>query len=218
MIETQDLSKQFNDFWAVDGVTLSVKPGQILALLGQNGAGKSTIMRILSCFLPATSGTVKVAGYDVFTQPDEVRRRIGYMPENVPLYPEMTVRAYLDFVGRAKQVSNREDAVEWAMDAARVDHYVRDLPGPPAPWRAFTRFPTWMWRNREVAEFTHWLRAYNVAPAPLLVNFLSVDFLISPDGATHSVTIAAEPSAWAPSMRGRAEMSPRSSDSLYPRQ
>ncbi|HAM72575.1 MAG TPA: ABC transporter, partial [Verrucomicrobiales bacterium] len=82
MINVDNLIKRYNGHTAVSGVSFAVGRGEIVGLLGQNGAGKSTIMRILSCFLPATSGTVKVAGYDVFTQPDEVRRRIGYMPEN----------------------------------------------------------------------------------------------------------------------------------------
>ena len=97
--------KRYNGHTAVSGVSFAVGRGEIVGLLGQNGAGKSTIMRILSCFLPATSGTVKVAGYDVFTQPDEVRRRIGYMPENNPLHRDMRVREYLRFRARLKGLS-----------------------------------------------------------------------------------------------------------------
>lgn len=84
------------------GLTFSVKPGELVGLLGPNGAGKTTIMRILSCFMPATSGTARVAGYDVFKEADEVRRRIGYMPENNPLHKEMRVRDYLKFRARLK--------------------------------------------------------------------------------------------------------------------
>lgn len=99
MIEIENLIKRYNGHTAVSGVSLTVERGEIVGLLGENGAGKSTIMRILSCFLPATSGTVKVAGHDVFTEPDEVRRLIGYMPENNPLHRDMRVREYLRFRG-----------------------------------------------------------------------------------------------------------------------
>jgi ABC-2 type transport system ATP-binding protein len=106
MIEVQDLTKRYAGTAAVQGVSFTVDPGQIVGLLGPNGAGKSTILRILSCFLPATSGTVRVAGFDVFTQSDEVRRRIGYMPENNPLHMDMRVREYLKFRARLKGLSS----------------------------------------------------------------------------------------------------------------
>ena len=102
MIHIENLIKRYNGNTAVSGVSFDVRPGEIIGLLGENGAGKSTIMRILSCFLPATSGTVKVAGFDVFSQPDEVRSRIGYMPENNPLHRDMRVREYLKFRARLK--------------------------------------------------------------------------------------------------------------------
>jgi ABC-2 type transport system ATP-binding protein len=86
-------------------------------------------MRILTGFMPPTSGTARVAGYDVVENSLEVRRRIGYLPESVPLYTDMTVSAYLDFVARAKQVSTRADSVEWAMEAARVDHVAGTIIG-----------------------------------------------------------------------------------------
>src|SRR5204863_2756403 len=97
-------------------LSFTVAHGEIVGLLGENGAGKSTTMRILSGFLPATSGTVRVAGLDVFHQSNEVRRRIGYMPENNPLHTEMRVREYLKFRGRLKgldrrQSRNRSDVV-----------------------------------------------------------------------------------------------------------
>src|SRR4051794_33246109 len=107
MIEVQELSKRYAGHTAVDSVSFTVARGEIVGLLGPNGAGKSTIMRILSCYMPATSGTVRVAGYDVFTQADEVRRRIGYMPENNPLHPEMRIREYLKFRARLKGLSGR---------------------------------------------------------------------------------------------------------------
>ncbi|NCA13210.1 MAG: ABC transporter ATP-binding protein [Proteobacteria bacterium] len=122
MIEARNLTKRYGTRLALQDVSFHAERGEILGLLGPNGAGKSTTMRILTGYMPPSSGSARVAGFDVVDDSIDVRRRIGYMPENVPLYPEMTVRAYLDFVGRAKQVSNRGDAVEWAMDAARVDH------------------------------------------------------------------------------------------------
>ena len=107
MIEVLNLTKRYNGHPAVSDVSFSVGRGQIVGLLGENGAGKSTTMRVLSCFLPATSGTVRVAGFDVFRQADEVRRRIGYMPENNPLHPEMRVREYLKFRARLKGLNGR---------------------------------------------------------------------------------------------------------------
>jgi ABC-2 type transport system ATP-binding protein len=105
MIEVDGLTKRFAGHTAVSDVSFTVGRGEIVGLLGPNGAGKSTTMRILSGFLPATTGTVRVAGFDVFTQSREVRRRIGYMPENNPLYPEMRVREYLKFRARLKGLS-----------------------------------------------------------------------------------------------------------------
>ena len=102
MIEVSNLTKRYAGRTAVADISFTVARGEIVGLLGPNGAGKSTTMRILSCFLPATSGTVRVAGFDVFHDSDEVRRRIGFMPENNPLYPEMRVREYLKFRARLK--------------------------------------------------------------------------------------------------------------------
>jgi ABC-2 type transport system ATP-binding protein len=99
MIETNDLSKQFNDFWAVDGVTLSIKPGQILALLGQNGAGKTTTVRMLNALLQPTRGWARVAGYDVVRQGSQVRASVGVLTEQHGLYMRMTGLEYLDFFG-----------------------------------------------------------------------------------------------------------------------
>ena len=107
MIEVTNLTKRYAGRTAVAGISFTVARGEIVGLLGPNGAGKSTTMRILSCFMPATSGTVRVAGFDVFHQSDEVRRRIGYMPENNPLYPEMRVREYLKFRARLKGLNWR---------------------------------------------------------------------------------------------------------------
>jgi len=102
MIEVSNLTKRYTGRTAVDDISFTVARGEIVGLLGPNGAGKSTTMRILSGFMPGTSGTARVAGFDVFHQSEEVRRRIGFMPENNPLYPDMRVREYLKFRARLK--------------------------------------------------------------------------------------------------------------------
>lgn len=102
IIEVNHLVKRYAGHTAVRGLTFTVGRGEIVGFLGPNGAGKSTTMRVLSCFMPATSGTARVAGFDVFTCADEVRRRIGYMPENNPLHLDMRVREYLKFRARLK--------------------------------------------------------------------------------------------------------------------
>ncbi len=114
MINVQNLTKRYGDFTAVENVSFSVGKGEILGFLGPNGAGKTTTMRILTCYMPATSGTATVAGFDVFEQSAEVRKRIGYLPEHPPLYMDMTVTDYLDFVARLKGVkrSEREAKIE----------------------------------------------------------------------------------------------------------
>jgi len=105
IIEVSHLTKRYAGHRAITDISFSVARGQIVGLLGPNGAGKSTTMRILSCFLPASSGTAIVAGHDVFRDADEVRRRIGYMPENNPLPTDMRVREYLKFRARLKGLS-----------------------------------------------------------------------------------------------------------------
>jgi ABC-2 type transport system ATP-binding protein len=102
---------------AVDAISFTVQKGEILGFLGPNGAGKTTTMRILTCYMPATDGTARVAGYDVFEESLEVRRRIGYLPENPPLYPEMTVQSYLHFVAKIKgaPATGRKAMVDDAM-------------------------------------------------------------------------------------------------------
>lgn len=116
MIEVSNLTKRYAGNTAVSDLSFTVNSGEIVGLLGPNGAGKSTTMRILSCFIPATSGSARVSGLDVFTQADGVRRRIGYMPENNPLHPDMRVREYLKFRARLKglglsRARQRVDAV-----------------------------------------------------------------------------------------------------------
>ena len=102
MIEVVGLTKRYAGKTALADISFSVARGEIVGLLGDNGAGKSTTMRILACFLSATSGTVRIAGLDVFRDSEEVRRRIGYMPENNPLHKDMRVREYLRFRGALK--------------------------------------------------------------------------------------------------------------------
>jgi ABC-2 type transport system ATP-binding protein len=114
MIEVENLTKRYAGRTAVSNISFTVGRGEIVGLLGANGAGKSTTMRILSCYLPASSGTVRIAGRDVFTQSQEVRRLIGYMPENNPLHHDMRVREYLKFRARLKGLT-------WLRSRERVD-------------------------------------------------------------------------------------------------
>jgi ABC-2 type transport system ATP-binding protein len=105
MISVKDLSKRYARTTAVDQISFQVAKGQIVGFLGPNGAGKTTTMRILTCFLPPTAGTAQVAGFDVLEQPLEVKKRIGYLPELPPIYPEMETSEYLKFVGKLKGLS-----------------------------------------------------------------------------------------------------------------
>ena len=114
MIEVANLSKRYGDLAAVRDVSFTAPSGQIVGFLGPNGAGKTTTMRIITGFLPATSGTVRVEGFDVFEQSGEVRRRIGYLPESPPLYNDMAVTGYLRFVARLKGM--RRGDIEAALD------------------------------------------------------------------------------------------------------
>jgi ABC-2 type transport system ATP-binding protein len=107
MIEVNNLEKRYGDYIAVSGVTFSAKKGDILGFLGPNGAGKTTTIRMLATYLPPSGGSAKVAGFDIEREADQVRRRIGYLPEVPPLYPEMTVTEYLTFVARIKQIPSR---------------------------------------------------------------------------------------------------------------
>ena len=120
MIEVQHLTKRYGPVTAVDDVSFRVEKGEILGFLGPNGAGKTTTMRILTGYMPATDGKAVVAGFDVFTQPIDAKKRTGYLPETPPLYPEMTVREYLTFVarikmGRAMTAAERKTRVDQAM-------------------------------------------------------------------------------------------------------
>ncbi|HKW89613.1 MAG TPA: ABC transporter ATP-binding protein [Candidatus Acidoferrales bacterium] len=123
MIEVKDLTKSFGGVTAVDHISFSVNKGEILGFLGPNGAGKTTTMRILTGFIPATEGTATVAGFDSFEDSMEVRRRIGYLPENPPVYYDMRVGAYLDFVARIKNVppKKRAERVSAALAMAKIE-------------------------------------------------------------------------------------------------
>ncbi len=122
MIEVEHLSKVYGSTPAITDVTFNVEPGEILGFLGPNGAGKTTTMRILAGYLPATGGTARIAGYDVHENSLAVRQRIGYLPETPPLYPEMTVEAFLYFVARIKGVAagDRPSRVKAAMERCNL--------------------------------------------------------------------------------------------------
>ncbi len=105
MIEVEGLTKVYGNKAAIDNLTFTVQQGEVVGFLGPNGAGKTTTMRVLSCYMPPTSGTARVGGYDIRTQALDVRRRIGYLPEHVPLYTDLTVTQYLNFVAEAKGLS-----------------------------------------------------------------------------------------------------------------
>ncbi len=129
MIEVENLTKVYKDVPAVDHVSFKVEKGEILGFLGPNGAGKTTTMRMLTGYLPATSGSARIDGFDVSEQSMEVRKRIGYLPEVPPLYTDMTVEAYLDFVARIKRVApgDRSGRVEKSMEMAHLTDRRKEL-------------------------------------------------------------------------------------------
>src|SRR4051812_42325676 len=108
MIKVEGLTKRYARNIAVNDISFEVEKGQIVGFLGPNGAGKTTTMRVLTCFLPPTAGTVQIAGFDVLEKPLEVKKRIGYLPETPPLYPEMEVVEYLTFVGKLKGIPSSD--------------------------------------------------------------------------------------------------------------
>jgi len=118
VIRVENLTRYYGNFPAIENVTFDVEKGEILGFLGPNGAGKSTTMRILTCYMPATSGKATVAGFDVFEESMEVRKRIGYLPEHPPLYPDLDVETYLDFVAKIKGVPprDRKKAIDEVID------------------------------------------------------------------------------------------------------
>jgi ABC-2 type transport system ATP-binding protein len=129
VIEVQHLTKRYGRFTAVDDVSFRVERGEILGFLGPNGAGKTTTMRILTGFMPATEGKALVAGFDVFEQPLEAKRRTGYLPETPPLYPDMTVAEYLSFVAKIKGVpsAERRERIGVVMERTRVNDMANRL-------------------------------------------------------------------------------------------
>lgn len=129
MIEAEDLTKYYGGFAAIHGVCFSVEEGEIVGLLGPNAAGKTTTMRIITGYMPPSAGAATVAGYDVFSQSLQVRQNIGYMPETIPLYSDLTVSTYLDFMAEIKGVHQRTKRVAEVMELCAVEHYANVLIG-----------------------------------------------------------------------------------------
>jgi len=131
MIQVEGLTKRYGDRTAVNKLTFTARQGEIVGFLGPNGAGKTTTMRILTGYMPPSEGQAKVAGYDLLTESIEVRKRVGYLPESVPLYPEMSVVQYLDFMAELRRIPNREERVDEVMElvhiASRATSYVGNL-------------------------------------------------------------------------------------------
>ncbi len=131
MIRVQGLTKDYGSRRAIDGLTFDVEQGEIIGFLGPNGAGKTTTMRILTAYMPPTEGQAIVAGYDVVEESLEVRRRVGYLPETVPLYPDMTVFDYLKFMADLRHLPNAEARVDEAVEMVgledRINSYIGNL-------------------------------------------------------------------------------------------
>lgn len=131
MIEARGLTRYYGEVMAIEDVSFFVEKGEIVAFLGPNGAGKTTTMRILTCFLPPTRGTAKVAGHDILEDPVAVRRKVGYLPEDVPLYPDMTVWGYLEFMGRLRDIpkKKREGRMKEVMERCGIPDVADELIG-----------------------------------------------------------------------------------------
>jgi len=131
MITVKELTKKYARSTAVDHISFDVQKGQVVGFLGPNGAGKTTTMRILTCFLPPTEGSASVAGFDVLEQPLEVKKRIGYLPENPPLYPEMDTAEYLSFVGKLKGLSGNglEKRIDYVSERCQIGDVKKKLLG-----------------------------------------------------------------------------------------
>lgn len=131
MIEVENLTKRYGRFTALDSISFSASEGEILGFLGPNGAGKTTTMRILTGYMPPTDGTARLAGYNVFADSLELRRHVGYLPETVPLYRDMTVRGYLDFVAKLRGVPQRRQRITEVLErvgmANRASSMIRNL-------------------------------------------------------------------------------------------
>src|SRR5262245_29579304 len=131
MIEVDQVTKYFGPVLAVDNVSFRVAKGEVVGFLGLNGAGKTTTMRILTTFLPATSGVARVANHDVMSESLQVRENIGYLPESVPLYPEMRVEEYLVYRAKLKGVERgqRKKRIDYAVERCRINEVRRRLIG-----------------------------------------------------------------------------------------
>lgn len=127
MIEVQNLVKRYGNFTALQGISFEARKGEILGFLGPNGAGKTTTMRILTGYMPPTAGTAKIAGYDVFTDSLQVRRHIGYLAETVPLYNDMTVLGYVEFIAELRGVAKRRKKVKEALELVGMEKRARSL-------------------------------------------------------------------------------------------
>ncbi|MEZ5083533.1 MAG: gliding motility-associated ABC transporter ATP-binding subunit GldA [Bacteroidales bacterium] len=120
-IVVENIVKEYGSQKALDHVSFTVKPGEIVGLLGPNGAGKSTMMKIITCFIPPTSGEVSVYGHDIYEQSLEVRKRVGYLPENNPLYLDLYVKEYLEFVAGIYKIKNKETRIEEMIDITGLE-------------------------------------------------------------------------------------------------
>ena len=129
MIVVENLTKYYGSFLALDNISFTIKEGEIVGFLGPNGAGKTTTIRIITTFLPPTSGKVYVAGYDVTERSVEVREKIGYLPENTPLYPELRVKEYLNFRAELKKVKDRKKAIDRVIEECKLGDVVNALIG-----------------------------------------------------------------------------------------
>src|SRR3989304_8664078 len=131
MIRTVGLTKYYGSHPAMQGLPFEAAPREILGFLGPNGAGKTTTMRILAGFMPPTEGTAEVAGFDVVDQSLEVRRRVGYLPETVPLYPDLSVLEYLEYMGSLRRVGDLETRIEEVVQevglVGRAESYIGNL-------------------------------------------------------------------------------------------
>lgn len=129
MIRVEGLTKRYGERTAINRLTFHAEKGEIVGFLGPNGAGKTTTMRILTGYMPPTEGKASVAGFDLLTQSLEVRKRVGYLPENVPLYPEMTVVGYLDFMAELRQIAKRNDRVDEVMELVHISQRAESFIG-----------------------------------------------------------------------------------------
>jgi len=126
MIEASNLGKRYGSLEAVRGVTFSINPGEVVGLLGPNGAGKTTIMKILTCFMFPSYGEARIAGFDIFEKPLEIKRLVGYLPENAPLYSDLNVMEYLDFMAEARALKGgrKSERIDWVIDECGLENVV----------------------------------------------------------------------------------------------